>query len=53
MEPGSQEKIELMSARYDRRENIWTGEKLPQEIVEEIEREDELSRIRSESATGK
>lgn len=50
MEPGSREKIELMAERYSFRKDIWTGENLPQEICEELDREDELSRIRSEAA---
>lgn len=50
MEPGSKEKIELMSARYNARQDIWTGEPLSQEICDELDHEDELSRIRSEAA---
>lgn len=50
MKPGSPEQVELMAARYNARQDIWTGEPLSQEICEELDREDELSRIRSEAA---
>lgn len=44
------ERSMVMAARYDARQDIWTGEPLSQEICEELDREDELSRIRSEAA---
>lgn len=40
----------VMAARYNARQDIWTGEPLSQEICDELDHEDELSRIRSEAA---
>lgn len=51
MIPGSKEKIDAMAARYDSRCDLWTGEPLDAETIAELDREDEISRVRSLAAS--
>jgi hypothetical protein len=51
MLPGSKEKVDAMAARFDARLDLWTGEPLDTETVEQLNREDEISRVRSLAAS--
>ena len=48
-----EQRVELMAERYSRYEDIWTGEPLSAETVKELQREDELSRLRSDAASNR